>query len=71
MSNEYIFTIMPTLSSSCISRVEYDAATRVMNVTFRSGRTYSLRGVPERHYFGLVNASSAGLYFNSYLKGRY
>lgn len=60
---------MPTLNSSCIRRVEYSFGT--LSITFQSGKTYTLRGVPERHYIGLVRASSAGKYFNSYLKGRY
>ncbi len=60
---------MPSLNSSCLSWVEYDAGT--MQLRFRSGRSYTLRGVPEHHYHGLLNASSAGWYFNHYLKGRY
>jgi hypothetical protein len=60
---------MPTLNSSCIYRAEYQSGT--LYLTFHSGSTYTLRGVPEHHYHGLLNASSAGWYFNSYLKGRY
>ncbi len=60
---------MPSLNSSCLSWVEYDS--RTMQLGFRSGRSYTLRGVPEYHYRGLLNASSAGWYFNAYLKGRY
>ena len=60
---------MPSLSSSCLSWVEYDSGT--MQLSFRSGRSYTLHGVPEYHYRGLLNASSAGRYFNTYLKGRY
>lgn len=60
---------MPALQSSCLSWVEYDSGT--MLLTFRSGRRYTLQGVPVHHYHGLLNASSPGLYFNTYLKGRY
>ena len=42
-----------------------------MHLTFRSGRSYTLHGFPERHYHGLLNADSPGAYFNAYLKGRY
>lgn len=42
-----------------------------MYLSFRNGRSYTLRSVPEHHYYGLLNASSAGCYFNIYLKGRY
>jgi hypothetical protein len=60
---------MPALNSSCLSWVEYDSGT--MHLGFRNGRSYTLRGVPEHHYYGLLSASSAGRYFNRYLKGRY
>jgi hypothetical protein len=60
---------MPTLNSSCLTWVEYDSGT--MYLRFRSGRSYTLRGVPEHHYHGLLNAASPGRYFNYYLKGRY
>lgn len=60
---------MPSLNSSCITRAEYESGT--LYLTFRSGRTYTLRCVPERLYLGLLSASSPGQYFNDYLKGRY
>lgn len=62
---------MPSLNSSCISRAEYEYESGTLYLTFHSGGTYTLRGVPEYHYHGLINSSSAGWYFNSYLKGRY
>ena len=42
-----------------------------MDLTFRNGRGYSLHGVPEHHYHGLLTAESPGAYFIAYLKGRY
>ena len=42
-----------------------------MHLTFSSGRSYTLHGVPVHHYHGLLSASSPGWYFNTYLKGRY
>jgi hypothetical protein len=60
---------MPALNSSCLSWVEYDSGT--MRLTFNSGRSYTLRGVPEHHYYGLLRSSSPGSYFNDHLKGRY
>jgi hypothetical protein len=51
--------------------VEFEPSTGAMQLRFRNGRSYTLRGVPERHYYGLLNASSPGWYFNTYLKGRY
>jgi hypothetical protein len=60
---------MPTLNSSCIHSAEYSFGT--LYLTFNSGRSYTLRGVPERLYLGLIHSSSPGWYFNVYLKGRY
>lgn len=62
---------MVTLNSSCIRRVEYDYDSGNLEITFNSGKTYTLRGVPDYHYYGLINSSSPGWYFNYYLKGRY
>jgi hypothetical protein len=60
---------MIALNSSAIRAVGYDGY--LLAVEFRSGRIYTLHGVPEYHYHGLLNASSPGQYFNAYLKGRY
>jgi hypothetical protein len=60
---------MPILNSSCIYSAEYSFGT--LYLTFNSGRSYTLRGVPERLYRGLINSSSPGRFFNAYLKGRY
>lgn len=60
---------MITVNSSCIRSVGYEAG--ILYITFRSGRSYTLRGVPEYHYHGLLNSPSPGRYFNFYLKGRY
>lgn len=62
---------MPNLNSSVIDWIDYDPASRTLWITFLSGRTYALRKVPEAHYHGLLNAPSAGRYFNRYLRGRY
>lgn len=62
---------MIALNSSCLSGVDYDPVTRRMEIHFQSGRYYTLTGVPEHHFHGLVTASSPGAYFNTHLKGRY
>jgi hypothetical protein len=59
------------LNSSAISLVEYDDETQELTVTFANGQSYDLTGVPPDMYEGLINASSAGKYFNTYLKGQY
>jgi KTSC domain-containing protein len=60
---------MPSLNSSCLAWVEFDSGT--MYLRFRNGGSYTLHGVPEHHYRGLLNTTSPGWYFNTYLLGQY
>ncbi|MCB1088516.1 MAG: KTSC domain-containing protein [Verrucomicrobiae bacterium] len=62
---------MIALNSSCIAWVEYIQLTRTLHIGFQNGRSYTLHGVPEYHYRGLLSASSAGRYFNQHLRGKY
>ena len=62
---------MPALNSSAISWVDYEPISRILQITFCSGRSYTLHGVPAYHYEGILNAPSPGWYFNTYLRGRY
>ena len=58
---------MPALNSNCLAWVEYDSGT--VHLRFRHGHSSTLHGVREYHYSGLLNASSPGRYFNTFLKG--
>ena len=59
---------MPTLNSSAIAAVEYDAATSTLKVKFRSNyRWYTFYHVPERHYIGLIQSNSPGRYYNLHI----
>lgn len=62
---------MIPLNSSCIRSVAYNPATRDLDVIFHSGRRYTHPGVPVSVYLGLINASSAGRYYNDHIRGRY
>jgi hypothetical protein len=62
---------MLRLDSSAITAVEYDLATWKLDVTFTSGRRYTYFDVPEWEYEGLINAPSAGEYFNGHIRGEY
>lgn len=63
---------MPYLSSSAIARVEYDAASLVMQIWFQgNSQPYSYFGVPDGVYRGLITASSAGGFYDRYVKDRY
>lgn len=70
---------MPSLSSSNLASCDWqpssDAPTGsylgTLSITFKSGRTYKYAEVPEEVYRGLLEASSAGRYFNSVIKDTY
>jgi KTSC domain len=65
---------MPTwqdLESSNLRRCSYDIETEVLQIQFVSGKTYSYQGVPASVYNGLLDASSAGQFFNQNIKNIY
>ncbi len=63
---------MPALSSSVIQTVDYDRKTQTLSIRFRpSGRLYTYEKVPESVYQRLITASSAGQFFNFYIRDRY
>lgn len=59
------------LSSSAITAVNYNENTKVLTITFTSGKSYDYFGVPESVYRGLISAYSAGEYFNEHIKDQY
>lgn len=62
---------MPQLSSSAVERVEYDAATRVLDIWYKGGDRYRYFEVPEERYRALLAAPSAGAFVNAEIKPRY
>ena len=62
---------MPLVSSTAITRIEYNEFTRELLVTFTSGNTYTYYGVPRDVYERFLHASSKGQFFNDYIKDRY
>lgn len=56
------------VSSSNIASIGYDPDRRVLEIEFLNGSVYQYFGVPESLYRGLMNASSHGSYFDSYIK---
>lgn len=59
------------LESTNLKRCAYDIETETLQIQFVSGKTYSYQGVPASVYNGLLEASSAGQYFNSEIKDIY
>ena len=59
------------MQSSMLSACEYDDETKELIVTFSNGKDYTYEDVDKGTYDNLINATSAGKYFNSvknYLK---
>jgi lysyl-tRNA synthetase class 2 len=59
------------LQSTTIRSVNYNPDTQALDVTFVSGREYTLDGVPPDVFLALLHAPSAGQYFNKNMRGRY
>jgi KTSC domain len=59
------------LESSNLKRCSYDIETETLQIQFISGKVYTYQGVPASVYNGLLEATSAGQYFNSEIKNVY
>ena len=53
------------IQSSMLDSCEYDDKTSELSVTFKNGRTYIYIDVSKDIYNNLIDAKSAGAYFNS------
>ncbi|GAB2519865.1 KTSC domain-containing protein [Lysobacter humi (ex Lee et al. 2017)] len=60
-----------TLESEALASVGYDAAQRVLEVEFNSGRVYQYFGVPQSEVQRLLAAPSQGAYFSERVRDRY
>ena len=59
------------LESSNLKRCSYDIETETLQIQFQSGKVYPYQGVPASVYNGLLEAPSAGKYFNENIKDQY
>ncbi len=57
--------------SSNVAEIDYDDETRVMAVSFHSGRTYNLIGVSPADHEAFVAADSKGKHFHRHLRGMF
>ena len=53
------------MQSSMLSACEFDDETKELTVTFANGKDYVYEDVDMATYDNLINATSAGKYFNS------
>ena len=52
------------ITSSNIAEVGYDEDEAVLRILFKNGSIYDYENVPIGEYYGLLEAESAGKYFN-------
>lgn len=58
-----------SFDSAMLSSAEYDTETKELTVTFNGGKSYVYVDVDRSTYIGLIEAPSAGKYFNSIKAG--
>jgi hypothetical protein len=56
------------VNSSELASIGFDAASRILEVEFRSGGIYQYSGVSQSVYSQLMSAQSHGFFFNEYVK---
>ncbi len=59
------------LNSTNLHEVIYHPSLQMMEVHFHSGHTYRYMGVPTRVFNELINAPSAGRYYNHKIRGHF
>lgn len=59
------------VDSSVIVAVGYDDGSKILEVVFRTGRTYRYFRVPPSAFQALLKAKSIGGYFNKEIRPRY
>jgi hypothetical protein len=59
------------VESSVIRSVGYEQATSVLEIEFHTDKVYRYFAVPRTVYQGLLDAPSAGAYFNEFVRDRY
>lgn len=62
---------IPKNPSTRIEKAAYDGDKQVLTITFKSGADYEYYDLPEDVAIGLVEAESAGRYFEKNIKGIY
>lgn len=60
---------MPYVSSSAMSRVEWNNGT--LSIWFKGSGKYDYYNVPESVYERLLSSSSKGQFFNDHIRDRY
>ena len=59
------------LNSSNLCEVAYHNQSQIMEITFNSGHIYRYTAVPHVVFQDLINAPSAGRFYNRFIRGRF
>jgi len=59
------------MPSTVIAHTNYDAAKKILRVTFLSGSVYEYKNVEEQVYADYKKAFSKGIFLNQNIKGKY
>ena len=59
------------ISSSNVAAVGFDEGTQTLEIEFHNGGIYQYYGVPEHMFTKMIQAPSAGKFFNMYVKNSY
>lgn len=60
-----------TVASTCVASIGYAAATRTLEIEFRSGRVYRYHDVTPRIVEQLMNAESIGRFMNAHIRNAF
>ncbi len=71
MTNETSPVLSASLDSQNLSEAEYDPFMRVLTLRFKKGGVYEYIDVDKSVFEELQEASSAGRYFHSSIKGKF
>lgn len=59
------------LDSTTVASVTYNPDDKTLEIEFQGGKIYHYRAVPQSVYYSLINAASAGKYFNENIRDVY
>jgi hypothetical protein len=59
------------MPSTVIAYTNYDAAKKILRVTFLSGSIYEYKNVEEKVYINYKKSFSKGTFLNQQIKGKY
>ena len=62
---------MPRVESAAIRSIDYEAADRILFVTFADGDRYAYFGVPHATFAAFLRADSKGRFFAEHIRDRF